>query len=145
MMICLVRTLLHNGLDGLVHVVVDMLAGKGTLHLTLLLAVDALRRISELSLLLCKPLLHGGIITVLEAAVLDRDDVVVVLLRKDLAVVHGLLGGVVVVLVNLLVDRGLELLLLAALDGLVLDGWCDLLVHGGVMVTRLGHELEGRQ
>lgn len=124
------------------HVVVNVLASKSTLHLTRLLAVHALSRVSVLCLLLGKSLLHGGIVAVLEAAVLDRDDVVVVLLWQGLTVVHRLLRGVVVVLVDLLVDGGLKLLLLAALNGLVLDCWCDFLVDSGVVVARLGHELE---
>jgi len=75
---------------------------------------------------------------VLELAVLDRDNVVVVRLREDLAVDDGLDGGVVVVLVHLFVDGRLHVLVLRAVDGLVGDGRGDLLVDGGVIVARLG-------
>jgi len=74
----------------------------------------------------------------LELAVLDRDDVVVVGLREDLAVDNGLDGGVVVVLVHLFVDGSLHVLVLRAVDGLVRDGRGDLLVDGGVIVAGLG-------
>ena len=74
----------------------------------------------------------------LELAVLDRDDVVVMRLRENLAVDDGLDGGVVVVLVHLFVDGSLHVLVLRAVDGLVSDGRGDLLVDGGVIVAGLG-------
>ena len=73
-----------------------------------------------------------------DGAGLDRDDVVVVLLLKLDNILDGLDGGVVVVLVHLLVNGGLHILVLGAVDGLVDDGRGDLLVDGGVVVTRLG-------
>lgn len=69
---------------------------------------------------------------------LNSDDVVSVLLREDLTVCHGLDGGVVVVLVNLLVDGSGDLLMLGLVDGLVKDCGCNTLVDSGVVVTGLG-------
>jgi len=133
--------LLDHGLDGLVDVVVLVLAcndgsdlaGGGTLN--------PLRGVNVAGTLLGKTGLDLVIVAVLVAAVLDGDDVGVVLSRKNLLIEDGLLGGVVVVLVDLLVDGGDVLLVLLPLDSLVLDSRSDLLVDSGVVVTRLGHEV----
>jgi hypothetical protein len=109
------------------------LAGGGTL--TLLDGVD----VGSALLLEASLNLIGA--AVLVAAVLDGDDVGVVLGGENLLVDDGLLSGVVVVLVNLLVDGGDILLVLLPLDGLVLDGRGDLLVDGGIVLSRLGHEV----
>lgn len=45
------------------------------------------------------------------------------------------------VLVDFLVNGSLHLLVLSPLDALVGDGWGNLLVDGGVVVTRVGHEV----
>jgi hypothetical protein len=135
------RTLLDDGLDGLVHMVVNVLASNDWGNDTLGLALNMLSLVTELSLLGREPLLHLVGIVVLEAAVLDGDDVVVVLLGEDLTVLYGLYRGVVVVLVNLLVNGGDDLLTLLTLDGLVLDSWSNFLVNSGVVVTRLAHEV----
>ena len=119
-------------------VVVDVLAGHDGRDGAGLLALKADLLITELGRLLLQTKLDLLWGVVLVRAVLDRDDVVVVLLLQLDDVLDWLDGGVVVVLVNLLVNGGLELLVLGAVDGLVDDGRGDLLVDGGVMVTRLG-------
>jgi len=124
-----------------VDVVVDVLAGNDGSDAAGVLALDALAGVAELSLLGLETGLDVIGAVVLDLAVLDGDDVVVVLLLKLLLVLHGLHRGVVVVLVNLLVNRGLHILVLSAVDGLVRDGRGDLLVDGGVVVTGLGHEV----
>ena len=134
-------TLLDHGLDGLVDVVVLVLAGNDRCDVAGGGALDPLDGVTVAGTLLCEAGLNLVVATVLVAAVLDGDDVVVVVLRKDLPVEHGLLSGVVVVLVNLLVDGGDVLLVLLLLDSLVLDGRGDLFVNSGVVVTRLGHEV----
>jgi hypothetical protein len=134
-------TLLDHGLDGLVDVVVLVLAsndgsdlaGGGTLAL--------LDGVNVGSALLLEASLNLVGAAVLVAAVLDGDDVGVVLGGENLLVKDGLLSGVVVVLVNLLVDGGDVLLVLLPLDGLVLHGRSDLLVDGGVVLSGLGHEV----
>lgn len=97
--------------------------------------------VTELSLLGCKLGLDLLGLIMLEAAVLHGDNVVVVLLGKNLAVLDWLHAGVVVVLVNLLVDCGDNLLTLLTLDGLVNHSGSDLLVDGGVVMAGLGHEV----
>jgi hypothetical protein len=73
-------------------------------------------------------------------AVLDGNDVDVVLLREYLLVDHQLLNGVVVVLVNILVDSGDILLVLLLLKSLVLHSKGNLFVNSGVVLTRLGRD-----
>jgi len=133
--------LLDHRLDGLVDVVVLVLASNNGCDVAGGGTLDSLDGVTILGTLLCKASLNLVVAAVLVAAVLDGDDVVVVLLREDLLVEHRLLGGVVVVLVNLLVDGGDVLLVLLPLNGLVLDSRSDLLVNGGVVLTRLGHEV----
>ena len=142
-------TLLDHRLDGLVDVVVLVLASNNGCDVAGGGTLDSLDGVTVLGTLLCKASLNLVVAAVLVAAVLDGDDVVVVLLGEDLTVEHGLLSGVVVVLVNLLVDGGdvllvllpLNGLVLLPLNGLVLDSRSDLLVNGGVVLTRLGHEV----
>jgi hypothetical protein len=134
-------TLLDHRLDGLVNVVVLVLASNDRCDVAGSGTLNPLDGVTVGSALLCEAGLNLVVVAVLVAAVLDGDDVVVVLLGEDLTVEHGLLGGVVVVLVNLLVNSGDVLLVLLPLDGLVLDGGGDLLVNGGVVLTRLGHEV----
>jgi hypothetical protein len=63
------------------------------------------------------------------------------LLGHHLGGLDRLDGAVVVVLVHLLVDGGVDLLMLGRLDGLVLDGRSRRLVYRGVMAASLVHEL----
>lgn len=133
--------LVDDWLDGLMDVVVYVLTSHDWSDGAGVLALNALLLITELSLLGSKTLLHLVGIVVLERAVLDRDDVVVVLLRKDGLVDYWLHGSVVVVLVDFLVDSGLHILMLDAVDGLMSDGGSDFLVDSGVVVARLRHEV----
>jgi len=133
--------LVHDWLNGLMHVVVDVLACNDRSDGVRLLPLNALPLIPKLSLLGCETLLNLLRAVVLELTVLDGNNVVVVLLRELLGIEHRLHRGVVVILVNLLVDGGLNLLVLHTVDGLVGYGRGDLLVDGGVMVTSLGHEV----
>jgi hypothetical protein len=134
-------TLLDHGLDGLVDVVVLVLASDDGCNVAGGGTLDSLNSVAVGGTLLCETSLNLVVAAVLVAAVFDGNDVVVVLLGEDLLVEHGLLSGVVVVLVNLLVDGGDVLLVLLPLNGLVLDSRGDLLVDGGVVLTRLGHEV----
>ena len=132
--------LVDDGLDGLVDVVVDVLTADGGSDGLGVDSLDLSALVSELSSLSGETLLNLRVVTVLERTVLDSGKVVVVLLRKNLAVLDGLDGGVVVVLVNLLVDGSLDLLVLLELMALVGDSGSDLLVDSGVVVSRLGPE-----
>lgn len=133
--------LLDDGLDGLMNVVVDMLAlnNGGTALGALGLLHDPL--VAELGLLGLQGPLGLLVVTVIELAVDDATDVVLVLLGEDLTVMDRLDLAVVVVLVDLLVDGCNDLLVLLGLDGLVLDCGGDLLVDGCVVVSGLGHEV----
>ena len=105
------------------------------------LAINLLDGVNIAGALLSETSLNIVLVAVLVTAVLNGDDVGVVLSGKNLFVDDGLLGGVVVILVNFLVDGGDVLLVLLSLDSLVLNGRSDLLVNGGVVVARLGHEV----
>lgn len=89
-------------------VVVDVLASNNGRHGAGGLALDAFRGVSELTLLGGQAALHILFVAMLERAVLDGDDIVVVLLTEDLGVLDRLDRGVVVVLVDLLVDGSLK-------------------------------------
>jgi len=138
------RLLLDDGLDVLVHVVVDMLAcnslalGGGTLCLAEFAGV------LELGLLGCEAGLGVFVGAVLDVAVLDAGHLVGVLFGEDLAVLDGLDGGVVVVLVDFTVDGFGLLVDLGASYVLVLDGGVDSLVHGSFMLSILGKEVSDR-
>jgi hypothetical protein len=70
-------------------------------------------------------ILHMLVVTVINVAVLDTAHLVAVLFWENFAVLDGLDGGVVMVLVNLAVDRCGHILLSSGSDLLVLNGWVD--------------------
>jgi hypothetical protein len=127
--------LLDNGLNGLVDVVVDMLAAnRWGYALALCGGLDA-PLVPELGLLLSKVPLDVVVVTVIELAVLDCAELGSVCLWKNFTVLHGLNGAVIVILVNLLVYRCDDFLMLVRLDGLVDDCRSNSLMDGGVMVA----------
>lgn len=129
------RTLLHDRLDRLVDVMMHMLATDGRGSAAGVLALNARLCIFVLILLGSKTLLHPAGIIVLVGTFLCRQEIVMVLLWERLLVVHWLLSGVVVILVNLTIDRSGLLVMLRAVDGFLLDRWRDLLVDGCVVVA----------
>ena len=76
-------------------------------------------------------------IAMLMVTFLNRDDVVMMFLGKDFAVMDRLNGGVVMVLMDFTVDGSSGLLVTLLNDGLVDDSGSNLLVDSGVMVTSL--------
>ncbi len=91
----------------------------------------------ELQTLFFKTSFDGAGVTVLNLACLNSGHSVGVLFGENLAVLHWLYGGVVMVLVHFTINSGLSLLM-ALLDNLLVDnGGSDLFVDGGVMVTSL--------
>jgi hypothetical protein len=133
--------LLDNRLDGLMDVVVDVLTSNGgSLALAVGVSINN-ALILELSLLFYKVALGGIVVAVVKFAVLNSAKLSSVLFREDLTILDGLNGTVVVVLVYLLVDRGLNLLMRVRLNDLVLDSRSNSLVDGCVVVSRLGHEV----
>ena len=133
--------LLDDGLNGLMDVVVDVLATDGS-SLALAVGVSIYNAlILELSLLLNKVALGSVVVAVIKLAVLDSAEFSSVLFRENLTILDGLNGAVVMVLVYLLIDRGLNLLVRVGLNDLVLDSGSNSLVDGCVVVSRLGHEV----
>lgn len=85
------------------HMVVDVLAGDDRQNSVGVLALHMDQLILELGSFLRQASLDLVLVVMLEAAVLNGDKVEVVLLIKDVFVVDGLDGSVVVILVDLLV------------------------------------------
>lgn len=112
-------------------------------------------RVLELGLLSSEAVLDVRVIAVLELAVLNTGHVVRVLFWENLTVMDRLDGGVMVVLVNLTVDRLGDILVTGVVDMLFLDGRVHslqpvrrdqqggegtYLVDGGIMLSILGEE-----
>ena len=76
------------------------------------------------------------VVAVIELAMLHSTQVVRVLFRQDLAVLHWLNSAVVVILVYLLVDSGVHVLMLMRLDSFMLHRRRYNLVYCGIVVTR---------
>jgi len=133
--------LLDDWLDGLVDVVVNVLARQGWCSGRSVLSLSDLFGALELSSLSLESLSHVLIVAVVDLAVLSANQVVRVLLRKNLTVLDGLDGGVVVILVNLAVDDLLGFLVLGAGDVLILNSWVHCLVDSGFVLSILGEEV----
>ena len=108
------------------HMVVDVLARHDGGHAAGALPLHTNNLVLELGLLGSDAALHFLWLVMFERAMLDGNDVVVVLLRQSRGVMHRLYGGVEVLLMDFLVDSWLHILVLSAADGLVSDGWSDL-------------------
>jgi len=132
--------LLNDWLDGLVDMVVDVLASDGWCNGLSCSTLNADGLVLELSSLLFETGSYVTVVAVVVFTVLDWCKVVGVLLWQDLAVLDRLDGCVVVILVDLFVNGGLDVLVSCSSNGLVLDSWGNTLVNGGVVVTGLGHE-----
>jgi len=133
--------LLNNRLDGLVDVVVNVLASNGGSSALAVCGGIYATLVLEASLFIDEVPLRGVVIAVVELAVLDSTELSSVLLRQDLTVLNRLNSAVVVVLVDLFVDGSLNLFVHMGLDNLVLNGRGNSLMDGGVVVSRLGHEV----
>jgi len=101
----------------------------------------SLRSVLELSRLPLKLAANVRLVAVLESLVLDRDDVVLVLLRQDLFGLHRLDGCVVVVLVNILVDGSGDVLVGVRLDVLLGDSLARVFVNSSLMLSVVGDEV----
>lgn len=120
--------LVDDWLDGLVNVVVNTFTSNGGLNLLSMLGLVGGRRVLELSSLALESQFDLLRLVVLDVTVLDLLHGVVVLLGQNLAVLDGLDGGVVMVLVSLLVDGSEDFLMSDWLDMFVDDGSVGTLV-----------------
>jgi hypothetical protein len=134
------QTLVDDRLNCFVDVVMLVFASDNWGDLAGHVALDLLGSVDIASSLLYETSINVVFATVLVNAVLDGNDVDVVLLREYLLVDHQLLSGVVVVLVNLLVDSGDILLVLLLFNSLVLHSRGNLFVNSDVVLTRFGHD-----
>jgi hypothetical protein len=129
--------LLDNRLDSLVNVVVDMLAADSGCDTLALCGGLYPPLVAELSLLLNKVPLNRVMVAVVKLAMLYTTKLGGVCLGKHLTILDWLDCAVVVVLVDLLVDSGVDLLVYVRLHSLVDNRGGDSLVDGSVMVTGL--------
>lgn len=97
--------------------------------------------VPELSLLLNKVPLGAVMVAVVKFAVLDSTELSSMSLWKHLSVLDRLDSAVVVILVDFLVYRSVDLLMLMRLDGLVGNCRSNSLVDCGVVMTRTVGEI----
>lgn len=120
------------------HVMVDVFASNSWSCSANPLCLGDNTFVTELLTFLGKAHLNFLLVAMLELAVFDSNQFVLVLLWQDLASRYWLDRCVVVVLVDLLVDGSLDLFDNFWLDGLVDHSRSDLFVNRGIMMTRLG-------
>ena len=116
------------------NMVVNMLAGNYWSNRVALLLLDGTRAL-ELGGFLFETSLDRLRVAMLVVTLLDADNIVGVLLRKYLAILHRLDRGVIMVLMNLTVNGGLGLLMTFLDNALIDDSRSNFLVDRGVMVT----------
>jgi len=132
--------LLDDGLDCLVDMVVDVLASQRWCCSLGMLSLANFLGVLELSAFSLETLLYVVIVAVVDLTVLDASEVVRMLLWEDLLVLYRLDGSVVVVLVDLTVDSGLDVLMVGLGYVLVLDSGVDGLMNSGGVFSVLGKE-----
>lgn len=133
--------LLDNWLDCFVNVVMHLLALH---HGRLALRVGSVGHnamVSQLAGLCLEGTFSGLVVAVVELPADHAGGVVVVLLGQDLAVVNWLHDSMVVVLVDFLVDGRGDFLVSGGFDRLVSHGRGCPLLHLGVVVPSVGHEV----
>jgi hypothetical protein len=111
--------LLHNWLDGLVDVVMDVLTCNSVVGSGGMLGGTNFAAVLELCCFGCETILYMFVVAVLDVAVLNTGNTVAVLLWENLPVLNGLNRGVVMILMDLTINGGSHILL---------SSWCDLLV-----------------
>ena len=136
--------LLHDRLNDLVHMVVDVLTGYGRVGGRSVLHLRDAPGVLELGCLGLQALLDVVWVAVLVGAVLNGSDAVGVLLWEHLAVLDNLNRGVVVVLVHLTVDRRLHVFPLGPDHLLMLHGRLDDLGLGSALVQIYGGSISPR-
>lgn len=121
----------------LVHVVMDVLASNDWCDRVSLLGRPLCTGTLELCTLLLEASFDGFWITMLMLTVLHRDDVMLMLLGKNFAVLDRLHRSMVMVLMDLTINGCRGLFVADFANFFFHNGWGDLLVHCGVMVAGL--------
>lgn len=133
--------LLDDGLDGLVHMVVDVLTSYSWCSglCASLWGSDVL--IFELGGLSFQLTGHVLLISMFDFSVLNSFQVVVMLFREDFSILNRLYRGMIVILVNLLVNRCLNFFMSRWKGGIMRYTWGDLLMNGSIVLSRFGHKV----
>jgi len=127
--------LLDYRLDSLVDVVVHMLATNNRGDALAVCGCLSAACVLELGLVSNQCALGAFMVAVVELAVLNSADLGLVCLWEYLTVLNWLDSAVVVILVNLLVNGGVDLLMPVRLNSLLCDGWGYCLVDSSVVMA----------
>lgn len=127
--------LLDYWLNGLVDVMMDMLADNSGCRCLRADGPGLNMLVMELSTLLLETAADCGLVAFVQDPLLRVGNDSCVFLGEDDFVLDRLNGGMVMVLMNLAVDDGLDLLMFGLLDRFLDHGGGDLLVNGGVVMT----------
>lgn len=116
---------MHNRLDILVHVVVNVLSCDSCAGRLCVSFGTDFAGVLELCPFRFKAFPDMRVIAVLDVSVLYTAHVVGVFFGKDLTIFDGLNGGVVVILMDFTVDGCCYILVSCGSDLFVLNGWVD--------------------
>lgn len=117
--------LLDDWLNGLVDVVMDMLASNGGTFGCGVLSLSDSSGVLELGLFGSETFLNLIVVSMLDVAVLNSSELMGVLLWKDFTVLDRLNRSVVVILMNLTVDSSRCFFVAGLGYVLILNGWVD--------------------
>ena len=131
----LLHTLVHDWLDHLSHVMMNVLRSCYWHNLSCVLALNSLDMITEFCLLVIDSMSCFLFIVMLEMTLFDWKNVAVMLLLECLRIGDRLDGSVVVVLVNFAVNGRDHFLMLLMRDGLMINCFLDLFMHSRIMMT----------
>lgn len=127
--------LLNDWLNGFVDMVMSMLSadgGKGRMGLCRLPFNGA---VVEMGTLLLQAVCNGSVLAVVMLMMLSGCMTMFVVFRQDLPILHRLDRGVVVILVDLMINSLLDLLVVLLGHSLMGDGWSHGFVDCGVMMS----------
>lgn len=117
--------------------VVDVLSSNGRCYALALCGTLHSSLVLELRLFLNEIPLRGVMVAVVKLTVLDGTELGGMRLRKHFAILNGLYGAVVVILVNFLIDSSINLLVLMRLDSLLCYSGSNSFVNSSVMMAGL--------
>ena len=119
----------------LMHMVVNMLSCNGRIDRMSLAGGCFCSGVVEVCTFLLKTLLHSAVLAMLVLAMFYGDETVLMLLWQDFTILNWLNGSMVMVLMNLSINSGGDLLMLLFLDVLLNNRRSYFLMDSSVMMT----------